>query len=148
MEAIIFCGIQASGKSSFYKARFFQSHVRISMDLLRTRNRENKFLDICIDTQQAFVVDNTNPTIEDRQKYIEKAKAKKYKIIGYYFKSSIEESIFRNEKREGKENIPSIGIKATYTKLQLPSFSEGFDELYYVELNENDFEIKEWNNEI
>ena len=42
MEAIVFIGLQASGKSSFYKERFFSTHVRISLDLLRTRNRERQ----------------------------------------------------------------------------------------------------------
>lgn len=34
MEGILFIGIQASGKSTFYKERFFNSHLRISLDLL------------------------------------------------------------------------------------------------------------------
>lgn len=32
MEAVIFVGIQASGKTSFYLERFFETHVRISRD--------------------------------------------------------------------------------------------------------------------
>jgi predicted kinase len=36
MEAVIFTGLQATGKSSFFKERFFSTHVRISLDLLRT----------------------------------------------------------------------------------------------------------------
>lgn len=40
MQALIFCGIQASGKSTFYCQRLLNSHVRISLDLLRTRHRE------------------------------------------------------------------------------------------------------------
>jgi len=47
MEGIIFIGIQASGKSTFYKERFFNTHVRISLDLLNTRNKENHFFDKC-----------------------------------------------------------------------------------------------------
>ncbi len=31
MEAVIFIGIQAIGKSSFYKRRFFRMHVRINL---------------------------------------------------------------------------------------------------------------------
>lgn len=70
MQAIIFCGIQASGKSTFYQQHFFHTHVRISLDLLRTRYRENLFLDACLRTQQRFVVDNTNPTAVERAKYV------------------------------------------------------------------------------
>ena len=85
MDAIIFIGIQGSGKSTFYKDFFFNSHLRISLDLLNTRNKENQFIDKCIELHQKLVIDNTNPTIEERKKYIEKLKANKYKVIGYFF---------------------------------------------------------------
>ena len=42
MECVIFIGIQASGKTEFYKQNFFKTHVRISMDMLKTRHREEK----------------------------------------------------------------------------------------------------------
>jgi predicted kinase len=32
---ILFIGLQTSGKSSFYKERFFQSHVRIDLNMLK-----------------------------------------------------------------------------------------------------------------
>jgi len=148
MEMIIYCGIQASGKSSFYKENHFNSHVRISMDLLNTRNKENRFIKTCLETQQAFVVDNTNPTKVERTKYIEIAKAYKYKVIGYYFSSSLEFSLERNSMRINKERIPDIGIRGTHKKLQIPALEEGFDKLYYVSLNEEGFIIKDWQNEV
>jgi len=148
MEAIIFCGIQATGKSTFYKEYFFNTHVRISMDLLNTRNKEAKFIGTCLAIQQRFVVDNTNPGKEERYKYIDVAKKEGYKIIGYYFQSKIEDSIKRNSEREGKQKIPDAGIRAAYAKLELPSIDEGFDELYYVEIVEGRFVIKNWDNEI
>ncbi|MGE8377221.1 MAG: ATP-binding protein [Sphingobacterium sp.] len=148
MEMIIYCGIQASGKSSFYKENHFNSHVRISMDLLNTRNKENRFIKTCLETQQAFVVDNTNPTKVERTKYIEIAKAYKYKVIGYYFSSSLESSLERNSMRINKERIPDIGIRGTHKKLQIPALEEGFDKLYYVSLNEEGFIIKDWQNEV
>lgn len=148
MEVIIFCGIQASGKTTFFKENFFKTHVHISLDLLKTRNREDKFLEVCFQTQQRFVVDNTNPTKIEREKYISKAKEHKYKVIGYYFQSKLTESLERNNKRQGKENISEIGVKATFKKLEVPDLAEGFDELYYVEIENDGFMIKEWTNEI
>lgn len=148
MEAIIYIGIQATGKSTFYNERFFNSHLRISIDLLNTRNKEQKFLDTCFSIQQPFVIDNTNPTRIERRKYIKQAKENKYKVIGYYFQSKIEDSIHRNNNRTGKAKIPEIGIKGTFNKLELPSINEGFDELYYVQIKENKFEVTDWNNEI
>ena len=148
MEMIIFTGIQASGKSTFYKERFFRTHMRISMDMLNTRNKEQKFLDLCFSLHQRVVVDNTNPAGIDRRRYIEQAKNNKYKVIGFYFQSKIEDAIKRNSNRVGKECIPEIGIRSTSRKLELPSFDEGFDELYYVEIDKQEFKVKNWTNEI
>jgi predicted kinase len=117
MEIIIFCGIQASGKTTFYKEHFFKTHMRISLDQLHTRNKEQVFINACFSVQQRFVVDNTNPTKAERAKYITAAKSHKYKVIGYYFK--------------------------TNNKLEPPVFSEGFDELYSVEIINDGFEIVE-----
>lgn len=148
MEIVIFCGIQATGKTTFFKEKFFKTHIRISLDQLNTRHKEQMFIDTCIAIQQRFVVDNTNPTKEGRAKYISNAKANKFKVIGYYFQSKLHDALNRNSQREGKECIPEIGIKGTFSKLEIPTFDEGFDELYFVEIENNSFTIKEWNNEI
>ena len=146
MEAVTFIGLQASGKSSFYKERFFSTHVRISLDLLKTRNRERQFLTACLETQQPFVIDNTNPGRDDRSKYIEAAKAAKYSIVGYYFRSKAEECLQRNERRSSP--VPEVGILSTAKKLELPSMDEGFDNLKYVRLTESGFVVEEWNNDV
>ena len=99
MEAVLFCGIQASGKTTFYVERFLKTHLRISLDLLHTRNKETKLLHFCLSLQQRFVVDNTNPTRKERLKYIEAAKAYKIRVIGYCFHSETSEAIGRNSQR-------------------------------------------------
>ena len=142
MEAILFIGIQASGKTSFYKEKFLKTHLRISLDLLKTRNKEQQFLQLCFHTGQKFVVDNTNPTLAERSKYIAAAKAVKFKIIGYYFKADINEAIRRNGARHGKEAIAVIGLRATNKKLQPPTMQEGFDELFEVQLIDRGFEVR------
>jgi predicted kinase len=141
MEAIIFCGIQASGKTTFYQQRFFKTHVRISLDLFNTRRKEKIFLETCLLTQQRFVIDNTNFSKEQRQFYIQKAKDYKFKVVGYFFITTVGEAITRNKNRTGKEFVPAAGICGTYKKLQPPEYSEGFDEIYEVRLNENGFAI-------
>ena len=148
MEGIIFIGIQASGKSTFYKAHFFNSHVRISLDLLNTRNKETQLFDKCLELQQKVVIDNTNPTIKDRAKYIQKFKDHKYNIVGYYFQSKVKDSLERNQRRQGKDRIPEVGILSTYKKMELPSWQEGFNKLYYVEIIDNKFIINDWENEV
>ncbi|GAB3533380.1 hypothetical protein GCM10027443_18780 [Pontibacter brevis] len=134
MQAIIFCGIQASGKSTFYKEHFFNSHVRVSMDLLRTRNRERLFLEACLRSQMRFVVDNTNPTVAERQKYIALAKAARYEVIGYFFHSTTSDAVARNSQRTGRFLVPEKGIYGTNKRLQKPTLAEGFDVLYDIVL--------------
>ena len=48
MEAVIFIGIPATGKSTFYQERFAGTHVRVNLDLLKTRRREDRLLAACI----------------------------------------------------------------------------------------------------
>ena len=148
MQAIIFIGIQATGKSTFYKTNFLNSHVRLSMDLLNTRNKEKQFLETCFNTHSRFVIDNTNPTLEERKKYIALAKENKYEVVGYYFSSSIEEAIKRNNLRTGKEKIPEVGIRGCYGKLEIPKIDEGFDKLYFVKASHGEFKVDDWKDEI
>lgn len=143
MEAIIFCGIQASGKSTYYKDTFFKTHVRISLDLFNTRRKEKIFLRTCFETQQRFVIDNTNPAIKDRAAYIQQAKAFKFTVIGYYFQSTVGEAITRNKLRIGKEKVPPAGIGGTFKRLEVPTFEEGFDKIYKVKITDTCFRVEE-----
>ncbi|MGD9170522.1 MAG: AAA family ATPase [Candidatus Thiodiazotropha sp.] len=148
MNGIIFIGLQASGKSSFFLKYFYKTHLRLNMDMLKTRNRERILLESCLVAKQPVVIDNTNPTKNDRKRYIDKFTIHRFKVTGYYFSSSIEQCLTRNMTREGKEKIPDVAIKGTYNKLELPEFTEGFDELYYVAIKDGSFHIENWKNEI
>ncbi|MCZ8512652.1 ATP-binding protein [Paenibacillus filicis] len=144
MECVIFIGIQASGKSTFFKERMFNSHIRINLDMLKTRHREMIYLEASFQAKQPFVVDNTNPTAQDRSKYIFLAKEHKFRVAGYYFEPDFAESMKRNEARTGKDKVPEAGIRSVMKKLQVPAFSEGFDELYRVRTEEGMFYVEAW----
>jgi predicted kinase len=149
VEAVIFVGIQASGKSSFYRERFFDTHLRINLDMLKTRHREWILLRACIEAIQPFVVDNTNPSIEERARYIELARSGGFRVVGYYFRSPPKEALTRNARRTGKARIPEKGILGTHKRLRVPRLEEGFDELYYVRIDETGcFVVEEWSDEL
>lgn len=61
-QLILFVGIQATGKSSFYKTHFYDSHVRINRDMLKTKHREKTLFETCLTIEQSMVLDNTNVT--------------------------------------------------------------------------------------
>jgi hypothetical protein len=49
----------------------------------------------------------------------------------------------------GAGRVPDKGVLGTYRRLQRPQLGEGFDWLYYVEINEADeFIVKEWHDEV
>jgi len=144
MEGVILIGLQASGKSTFCLKNFYKTHIRLSMDMLKTRHREKILFEACLDGKQSVVIDNTNPSKKDREEYILKLKNKKFSVVGYYFESKISDCIERNKVRLGKDKIPEVGIKGTYNKLELPDYGEGFDALYYVQILDNKFIISDW----
>jgi len=149
VEAVIFVGLQGAGKSTFYRERFFTTHLRINLDMLKTRNREQRFLQVCLETRQPFAVDNTNPTRTERQRYIEAAKQAGFRVIGYYFQSKVEDCKRRNERRPIEERIPVPGILGAAGRLQIPCRDEGFDELRYVRIDQdNQFVVQEWKDEL
>lgn len=138
---ILFIGIQAAGKTSFYLQRFLHSHVRISMDLLKTRHREALFIRTCLAVNQRFVIDNTNPTAEERMRYIGLAKQCRFRVVGYFFEPDPEASYERNARREKRHYVPPAGLFGTLKRLQRPSLAEGFDELYVVKAAGGLFEV-------
>jgi len=145
MEALILIGIQGAGKSTFYRERFCDTHVRISLDLLKTRHRERMLLHACLKTGQPFAIDNTNVRATDRAVYIEAAKRAGFRVTGFFFDIQFGDAIRRNAQREGAAKIPVAGIGGTLKRLERPSPSEGYDELYVVSRDENDqFVVKPW----
>ncbi|MFN2385102.1 MAG: AAA family ATPase [Thermoanaerobaculia bacterium] len=144
MQAVLFIGIQASGKTTFYLQRFLSTHVRISLDMLKTRARERVLLDACLKAGQPFVVDNTNVTIERRAEYIGLAKAAGFRVIGYFFRTTVGDALRRNKQRAGKALVPAGGLFGTQKRLRPPVWNEGFDELYVVEIHpDNSFSVSE-----
>lgn len=132
MQAVIFIGLQGAGKSTFFKEKFFNTHVRINMDMLKTRHREDLLLKACLEGQQPFVIDKTNPTTKNRERFIQAARENRFDVIAYYFVPDLKLSLERNAARTGKERVPDVALYATSKKLQPPTKEEGFDRLYTV----------------
>ncbi len=138
MEVVLFVGLQASGKSTFYRTHFAESHTLISKDLLRNnkrpQRRQMRLLREALERGEDVVVDNTNPAPEDRAPLIEMAREFQASIVGYYFQSTLEGSKQRNALREGRAKVPDVALYSTIKKLTPPTPEEGFDALYTVEL--------------
>lgn len=64
--------------------------MHISLDMLKTRNRERLLWEDCLVNGNSFAVDNTNPTKADHARYSQIAKAADYQVIGYFFESKLQ----------------------------------------------------------
>jgi predicted kinase len=148
MEMVILIGLQASGKTTFFQTYFAETHVLVSKDRLRNnKNRDRhqqQLIEAALSSGQSVVVDNTNPTLTDREALIQLGQAHQAQILGYFFKTNIQTAWERNQQRTGKDRVPDIGFYATAKKLIRPSCREGFHQLFEVEIGEgNLFEVKQ-----
>jgi predicted kinase len=146
-ELVIFVGLQASGKSAYFRERFATTHELVSKDLLgnnKNRNRRQaQLIEAALRAGSSVVVDNTNPTVEDRRPLIELGRALGARIVGYYFDSTVRGCVGRNRRRTGKDQVPDVAIFATAKKLVPPSYSEGFDELRRTRITDDStFEVR------
>lgn len=149
MELIVLMGLQAAGKTSFFRARFAATHVHVSKDNFpnarRPAERQEREIGAALSSGRSAVVDNTNPTREDRLGLIALARRHRAKVVGYCFQSDLDGCLRRNAQREGKRCVPEVALFDTSKRLVLPSPEEGFDALFYVTLVAGgEFEVSPW----
>lgn len=132
MEALILCGLPGSGKSTFCRERLYNTHIRLSLDMLRTRHREKLLLEAMLAAKQPFVIDNTNPAPADRARYIIPAKAAGFRVGIYYFAVPFQIASARNLQRNAKAVVPEKGMAAMRNTMTLPTWQEGADALFTV----------------
>lgn len=148
MELVIFIGLQASGKSTFYHSYFADTHDYVSKDRLpnsKKNEQQAAHITIALQAQRSIVVDNTNPTLEDRAALIALGRVYDAEIVGYYFDAAAKQCVERNKLREGKARVPDKVIYITASRLTQPTYAEGFDRLYSIEIADNEnFRVREW----
>ncbi|HLG60747.1 MAG TPA: ATP-binding protein [Ktedonosporobacter sp.] len=149
MEIVILIGLQAAGKSTFYQAHCAHTHEHVSKDLLRNNKRpaqrQSQLIEEALQAGRSVVVDNTNPSPEDRAQLIHLGRQYGAEIVGYYFEPQVKQSLERNRQRAGKARVPDVAIFATRKKLTRPTYAEGFDKLYSVRSGQDTlFEIVDW----
>ena len=96
------------------------------MDLLKTRSREARFLELCLETRMPFVVDNTNPTVADRARYAEPARAAGFRVIAYVVE--VDAAVARTRRTK----LPPAALRDVARRLVRPTPEEGFEELFHA----------------
>ena len=130
--AIVFVGVQGAGKSTYFARHYADTHVRLNLDMLRTRHREAVLLHACLAIQQSFVVDATNPTVAGRAKFVAAARAAGFEIVAVVFEVPLALALERNRGRSGRARVPDRAVEGTFAKLEPVTAAEGFDRILRV----------------
>jgi predicted kinase len=146
VDLVVLVGLQGSGKTTFFGARFGATHALVSKDLIRNardRNRrQEELVRAAAAAGRSVVVDNTNVRREDRTGLVALARALGMRPVCYVFPADVTSSLARNMEREGKARVPAVAIHATARRLVPPGPEEGFDEIYQVRPAPGAFEIR------
>ena len=136
MDLIIFVGLQAAGKSTYYHTNLAATHVHVSKDLMknvRDRDaRQQQLIAQALAAGTSVVVDNTNPTPVIRAPLIALGRRYGARVIAYFFEAVVKDAVARNRLREGKARVPDVAIYVTSKKIVPPSLAEGFDEVHVI----------------
>ena len=146
-ECVIFIGLPASGKTTFYQRQFAATHQHISKDLWpNVSNKDRRQAELmrqALSQGHSVVIDNTNPALADRVPVIALAHEYGARVIGYYFTATTREAVGRNRGRDGKARVPDVAIFTRAKRMVRPSLEEGFDELYTVAIDPaGDFSVQ------
>lgn len=128
MEMVLMIGLPASGKSSYCRTRrIFETHVRLSIDLLGARHREDILLATCLALGRKVVIDDTNVVKKTRRRFIELAKAYGYTVRGVFFDIPLEDALKRNADRFNP--LDERAVRGKFEVFERPTIDEGFDQL-------------------
>jgi predicted kinase len=134
MRLAILIGLQASGKTTFYRQQLAETHRHVSKDNFpRARNRQRRQLALIASALADGVdvaVDNTNPAPSDWAPIVGVGREHGAHIVGYWFPPDVEVSLRRNAARDSP--VPDVGVFATLGRLRKPRLTDGFDSLYEV----------------
>ncbi len=136
IELVIFVGLQAAGKSTYYFAHMTATHVHVSKDLMKnTRDRDarqEREIAAALTAGRSVVVDNTNPTPAVRAPLIALGRQHGARIVACYFQTTVKDALVRNRAREGTARVPDVALFTTARKLVPPAEEEGFDEVRVI----------------
>ena len=134
-ELIINVGYPGSGKSFYTDSNIVNNgYIYVNQDTLKTQPKCLKMVVKACSEGSSVVVDNTNPSVEVRKKYIDIAKKYGYRIRCLYFDTSQNISMHNAYYRTmvtkgGRKAIPTIAYRVYNKKFVKPTVEEGFDEV-------------------
>jgi bifunctional polynucleotide phosphatase/kinase len=135
-EMVLFVGFPGSGKSTFYE-RFMKAkgYFHINRDALKTPEKCLAAAETYLSQKKSCVVDNTNPSPDDRAKYIKLAQKHKVPVRAFVFLSDAKIANHMNIVRARLGIVPRISsmVYNIYkSKFVTPATKEGLAEVVEI----------------
>ncbi|XP_015277223.1 PREDICTED: bifunctional polynucleotide phosphatase/kinase [Gekko japonicus] len=136
-ELVLAVGFPAAGKSTFVKQHLVPAgYAYANRDTLGSWQKCVAVCQSALQAGKSAVVDNTNPDLESRRRYIDCAKALGVPCRCFLFTASLEQAKHNNRFREmtEKEHVPvnSIVLNTYKSNYVEPSLEEGFAEIIKI----------------
>jgi predicted kinase len=130
VDLVVLSGLQGSGKSTFFGARFAATHAHVSQDRFPSARdpaaRRRALVEDAARAGLSAVVDDTNVTRERRAALVALARELGMRPVLYWSPPDVRGSLARNAGRAGRARVPDVAIFAARKRLAAPEASEGF----------------------
>ena len=129
-------GLQACGKSTWVAQHLAGTHATVSKDhwpnARRKQARQQRVVAELLEAGRSVVVDNTNPSREERAALVALAREAGVPVRAVWLDVPFEACLQRNSARTGRARVPPVGLHATAARLSPPSVDEGFSSVEVV----------------
>ncbi len=129
-------GLQGCGKSTWVREHFADTYEVVSKDhwpnARRREARQVRLVAELLAAGRSVVVDNTNPSREDRAPLVALARAAGVPVRAVWLDVPFRTCLAGNLAREGRARVPVPGVLATRKRLVPPATDEGFDRVEVV----------------
>jgi predicted kinase len=135
-ELVVMVGLQGSGKSTWVAGHLAASHTVVSKDhwpnARRRESRQRRVVAELLADGCSVVVDNTDPTPEDRAPLIAAARLAGVPVRAVWLDTPVAVCRARNDRRAGRARVPLPGLFGTAARFVPPDTREGFDRVDVV----------------
>jgi predicted kinase len=129
-------GLQGSGKSTWVARHLVGTHTVVSKDhwpnARRREARQLRLVDELLVGGARVVVDNTNPTPDERAPLVAAARRAGAPVRAVWVDAPLPVCLERNQAREGRAHVPLPGILGTRRRFVPPDPAEGFERVDVV----------------